>query len=116
MTKHEDVVVTPSGRRISPSILTWAFKDLAGLERSQIVQVGAEELEVRVKAREGTFQAIEKVLQSRLRDLVFGEMEVRVIEALELTVSASGKSRFVVNEWGRSEALRKADHRPQAPQ
>ena len=104
MTKHEDVVVTPSGRRISPSILTWAFKDLPGLERSQIVQVGAAELEVRVKVAEGAFPAVAAVLQPRIVELVFGEMTVRVIETGDLSVSVSGKSRFVVNEWSKGGA------------
>jgi phenylacetate-CoA ligase len=101
LTKLEDSLTTPSGREISGSILTWAFKDLNGLKKSQIVQDSRSSVEVRLQATPADFVRVQAVLESRLRDLVFDELEVSFRRVDELDVLASGKTRFVVNRLSR---------------
>lgn len=101
VTKHEDAVLTPSGRVISPSILTWAFKELEGLQKSQIIQRAATEVEVLVQCTPDALPPIEATLRERLDALFFGEMQVSVTRVAVLEVTAAGKTRFVVNEWRR---------------
>ena len=43
-TKMDDAIITPDSRWISPSVLTFPFKSLRGIKRSQIVQEGEREL------------------------------------------------------------------------
>jgi phenylacetate-CoA ligase len=102
VTKREDSLTTPSGRVISSSILTWAFKDLDGVRRSQIIQVDDSSIEVVVQAALPDFERVEPVLQGRLRELVFDElvMTFRRVDVLD-AVTSSGKTRFVVDARGR---------------
>jgi phenylacetate-CoA ligase len=98
VTKAEDSVVTGSGRVISPSILTWAFKDLSGVRKSQIVQRQDLSVCVRVVAEESARSSIRTNLERRIAAMLFHEVPVCVefVDTLEVTVS--GKSRFVVRE------------------
>jgi phenylacetate-CoA ligase len=98
LTKVEDSLRTPSGREISGSILTWAFKELPGLKKSQIVQDSRSSVEVRVQTAPADFARVQAVLEARLRDLVFDELQVKFRRVDQLDVLASGKSRFVVSE------------------
>lgn len=96
VTKLDDVVVTPSGRQVSPSLLTWAFKDLSGLERSQIVQVDGSAVQVRVVCDDQRFLHISQALRQRLAAMLFGEMRIDVLRVETLDVTRAGKTRFVV--------------------
>jgi len=96
VTKHEDWVETPSGRRVSPSVLTWAFKDIQGLRRSQIVQVDEQTVEVHIDTDESQFGSAEKLLSDRLDKMFFGEMTVRCVQDVHIKVMKSGKTKFVV--------------------
>lgn len=96
ITKHEDWVETPSGRHVSSSVLTWAFKDLEGVRRSQIVQLDGSAIEVHIDADEQAFAAASEVLRARLGEMLFGEMELRFVLDRSIRVTESGKTRFVV--------------------
>ena len=96
VTKHEDWVETPSGRRVSPSVLTWAFKDLQGVRRSQIVQVDEKTVEVHIDADKSHFGSVKKLLTDRLGKFFFGEIKVRCIRDVQIKVMKSGKSKFVI--------------------
>lgn len=104
VTKAEDSVVTGSGRVISPSLLTWAFKDLSGVRSSQIVQRDDLSVEVRVVADSPQAPEIKRVLASRIREMLFGEVPVTVVFVDRVNVTVAGKSRFVVSERGPSRA------------
>ena len=104
VTKKEDWLETPTGRRISPSALTWAFKDLRGIRRSQIVQTRANLVEVHLDTSENVFQEISPQLEQRLRDMLFGEMHIRCVRNTDIRISQAGKTRFVVKETKKNEA------------
>lgn len=112
LTKVEDSVITGSGRVISPSVLTWAFKDLKGVRRSQIVQRGDLSVEVRVVADMSHAHEVERILDTRLREMLFGEVPITVVFVEMLDVTAAGKSRFVVRE---RDSSRDAQERVGAP-
>ena len=103
VTKAEDCILTPSGRVISPSILTWAFKDVDGLVASQIAQVSERAVEIRVVCADPRLTSVGELLRGRVGELLFGEMEITVVGASELTTTPAGKTRFVVNEWSHAE-------------
>jgi len=98
ITKHEDWVETPSGRRVVSSVLTWAFKDVAGVRRSQVVQVDGRTIEVHVDADEADVATAGEILAKRLDEMLFGEMEIRIVRDLDIHVMESGKSKFVVRK------------------
>ena len=84
------------GRRVSPSALTWAFKDLQGVRRSQIVQVDEKTVEVHIDADKSHFGSVKKLLTDRLGKFFFGEIKVRCIRDVQIKVMKSGKSKFVI--------------------
>jgi len=98
VTKAEDAIVTPTGRLVSPSILTWAFKDVPGLLRSQVIQRSGARVEVLVVVTPDFSRDIEGLLAERLRSMVFGEMTITVTRVLDIPMKSGGKTRFVVNE------------------
>jgi phenylacetate-CoA ligase len=102
VTKREDAVVTPSGRVVSPSILTWAFKDVPGLHRAQVVQRPDASIEVRVVADASFVEASAAALEQHVRRLVFGEIPVSVVRVSKLDLTKAGKTRFVVSQYSRA--------------
>ena len=96
ITKNEDMVVTPSGRRISASILTWAFKEAPGLLRSQVVQREDMSLDIRLQASEIDREVVERI-RRLVEDITFGELPVNVTRVAGLTLTEAGKTRFVVS-------------------
>ena len=97
LTKMEDCISTPTGRRIGASTLTWAFKDVPGLQRSQIVQKDDRTIEVRFMARQGESDSIRGHVLPRLEEMLFGEMNIGFVQVGKLLVTQAGKSRFVVD-------------------
>lgn len=100
VTKWEDCVVTPSGRVIAPSVLTWAFKELDGVEKTQIIQRSSHRVEVLVQTKFSgeELQHIRTTIEGRLNKMFFGELDVDVSAVAEVQMTSAGKTRFVVNE------------------
>ena len=100
LTKAEDVVETPSGRLISPSILTWAFKDVPGLQRSQVVAGSGTLRAQRCLSWSMWLQAAARRCSapgSRWQAGLWAEVAA-VTGVRRIALTADGKTRFVVNE------------------
>jgi phenylacetate-CoA ligase len=100
ITKHEDYVVTPSGRRISPSTVVYAFihLDIENINKGQVVQEDERRVTVHINAAPEVFDRYHDMLKKSMTDVFFGEMEVTVVRTEEIDVQRSGKSRFIVNK------------------
>jgi len=100
ITKQEDWVITPSGRKIAPSAIVWAFihQDISGINKAQVVQEEAASIKVYVDADESSFLKYKTILKESLQKVFFGEMDVEIIRTDRIEVMRSGKSRFVVNK------------------
>ena len=96
ITKAEDCVLTPSGRVISPSLLTWAFKDVDPVRQAQVRQVAADRLEVLIAPADVPREVLDRI-ETRLREFTFGELRVTILARPRVEVAPGGKSRFVVN-------------------
>src|SRR4029077_13217882 len=77
-TKVDDMVVTPDGRWISPSVLTFPFKSVRGIVKSQLVQPSAAELVVRRVVDEEYSPTDEVRLLDALRGRLGDGVAVRV--------------------------------------
>ena len=100
ITKHEDWIITPSGRKISPSAVVWAFihQDIQDIEKGQVVQEEIDLVRIYLKADEATFLRYRDVLKESMEKVFFGEIRVEVLQADRIDVKESGKSRFIVNK------------------
>ena len=99
VTKKEDYIITPSGRRISSSVLTWAFKDLIGIRRSQIVQFDLDKVKVLIDSDKEVFERYQFLLKQRLNKMMFGEMKIFIEFSKDFSVTNTGKTRFVVRNF-----------------
>lgn len=97
-TKAEDVVVTPDGRYLSPSVLTHPFKPFPQLVKSQIIQDSVNKITVKiVPSKEFSQQHQEKLLaglQERLGSLVTIDIQT----VTDIPVGRSGKFRWVISK------------------
>lgn len=96
ITKQEDWIETPSGKRLSPSIITWAFKDIKGLRRTQIVQTAKGRVEVHMDMAEDDFDSARNLVDQRLQQMFFNEVTVQAVLNQQIQITSAGKTRFVV--------------------
>jgi len=103
ITKQEDYVITPSGRRISPSAVVWAFihQDITGINKGQVVQEDAGSVKVYLDTDESNFFKYRDMLREAMEKVFFGEMNVEIVRTDNIDVMQSGKSRFIVNKLRR---------------
>jgi phenylacetate-CoA ligase len=102
VTKEENWIETPSRRRVSPSALTWAFKDMQEVKHSQIIQVNKDLVEVHLDVNNGSFSRVAISLKERLDKMFFGEMKIKFVRNTAIKISSSGKTRFVINKLKKS--------------
>jgi phenylacetate-CoA ligase len=96
-TKAEDIVVTPDGRMISPSILTHPFKPFDEIVKSQIVQDRPDRIRVKILPSEAFGEEEERELTAGLRERLGPEMGIEVERVDELPPEPSGKFRWVIS-------------------
>ena len=96
--KYEDTLFGSRGQRISPSVVTFAFKSLRGIKYSQVAQTDAATWEIRV-VPEGSFNESERArLIENVRHLVDPGIHVVVREVAEIARTSAHKYRWIVNE------------------
>jgi phenylacetate-CoA ligase len=99
-TKVEDVLVTPDGRWISPSVLTFPFKTLHGIAKSQIIQRSPEEVVIKVVPEAGYSPVEERRLIDAMTTRLGQGMRVTVEPVADIPRTAAGKYRWVISETG----------------
>ena len=97
--KLEDRITGGDGSEVSPSVLTFAFKGVENVRKSQVAQVGPGLWELRLVPDRRFSQADQDKLLHNIRHLVDPTVQVRVVLREELPNTAAGKFRWVVNEW-----------------
>lgn len=96
--KYEDSITGGAGQVVSPSVLTFAFKGLRHIERSQLAQVGPGRWQARLQPGPGFSDADARRLVDNIHALVDPGVEVEVVLVEALATTAAGKFRWVVNE------------------
>jgi len=96
--KYEDSITGTGGNPISPSVLTFAFKGVKNIAKSQVAQVAYGHWEVRVVPMPGFSREDEDKLVENIHHLVDSQVSVSVVEVSELANTKAGKFRWIVNE------------------
>ncbi len=96
--KYEDTLFGSRGQRISPSVVTFAFKSLRGIKYSQVAQTGESTWEIRVVPEESFNEAERNRLIENVRHLVDPGIHVVVREVAEIERTSAHKYRWIVNE------------------
>jgi phenylacetate-CoA ligase len=106
--KFEDSIFGSNGAFVSPSVLTFAFKGLRNIRKSQVAQVAPGNWEIRLVPAPGFGADDQRRLIDNVRALVDPGVKVKVVLRDEIPCTASGKFRWVVNEWTRAGPGRRA--------
>ncbi|MDA8108930.1 MAG: hypothetical protein M0015_09910 [Betaproteobacteria bacterium] len=97
--KWEDAITGSGGAFVSPSVLTFAFKGLHNIRKSQVAQVGPARWEVRVVPAPGFSSEDRRRVVHNIHALVDPGVRVDLVLKDEIACTAAGKFRWVVNEW-----------------
>lgn len=96
-TKAEDIVLTPDGRFISPSILTHPFKPFDQLLKSQVIQESIDQLRVKLVPSTEFTDEHQQQLVAGLRERLGDGMRIDVEIVPDLPPEKSGKFRWVIS-------------------
>lgn len=118
-TKAEDLVLTPDGRVIAPSVLTHPFKPFPQIRKSQIIQESIDELWVRIVPADQFALDHQLQLEAALRDRLGPGVRLRFSLEPDIPADASGKYRWVISrvasryqvDWLSNKWQRPADSR-----
>jgi len=96
-TKSEDMIRTPDGRIISPSVLTHPFKNLTCIHKSQIVQLQIDRIKVKVVSDSPLNRKDENELVNGLQNRMGGEVSVEIEYVDDIPRGNNGKYRWVIS-------------------
>jgi phenylacetate-CoA ligase len=97
--KLEDRITGGDGMEVSPSVLTFAFKGVENVRKSQVAQTGPGQWELRLVPDAHFSPADQDKLLHNIRHLVDPTVQVKVVLRGDLPNTEAGKFRWVVNEW-----------------
>lgn len=102
-TKAEDIVVTPDGRLVSPSVLTHPFKLLRGLVKSQIIQESIDHVRILLVPAEAPNQEVLEELRAAFEARLGSGVRIEIEIVEDIKPGPTGKFRWVVSklplEW-----------------
>ncbi|RJP26285.1 MAG: phenylacetate--CoA ligase family protein [Candidatus Abyssobacteria bacterium SURF_5] len=96
-TKAEDIIVTPAGNLISPSVLTHPFKPLKTIKMSQIIQDRVDHILIKIVAEPRFSRREANALLVEFRKRVGSDMQVDLQEVSEIPRTAAGKFKWVIS-------------------
>jgi phenylacetate-CoA ligase len=102
--KVEDRIFGGDGAFVSPSVLTFAFKGVQNIRKSQVAQVGPGRWQIRLVPAPGFDADDRRQLIDNIRQLVDPHVRVDVALKDDIPNLPSGKFRWVVNECTRAVA------------
>lgn len=97
--KVEDQLYDRDGNAVSASVITFAFKGLANIRKSQVAQTGPGQWEVRLVPDAGYTEADNAALLDNIQRYVSTRLEVRVRLVDEIPRLPSGKFKWVAQEY-----------------
>lgn len=97
--KVEDQLYDSEGTAVSASIVTFAFKGLAHIRKSQVAQTGPGAWVVRIVPEAGYTDADTAALKGNFERYISDKIAVSVSLVDEIALMPSGKYKWVSQEW-----------------
>lgn len=97
-TKSEDFVITPEGKFISASLLTFPFKHPGGIIESQLIQTAPDRIRVNLNVSEDFDRDSEKKIEDDLRSILGDNFKIEFNYTDFIPRTGMGKFRFVISE------------------
>jgi phenylacetate-CoA ligase len=99
-TKAEDILLTPEGRYISPSVLTHPFKPYHQLKKSQIIQEELDRVVVKLQVSDQFTEEHRLGLVAEMQNRLGPTMRIETTVVDEIPAEPSGKFRWVICRLG----------------
>jgi len=96
--KYEDAIYGSDGQPVSPSVLTFAFKGIDHIIKSQVAQVGEGRWQIRVVPAPGFSEVQRSALIDNIRNFVDSDIIVEITLTSDIPNTSAAKFRWVVNE------------------
>lgn len=96
-TKAEDQILTPDGRYISGSLLTFPFKPMKNISKSRIVQDDTRGIRVQIVKTDSYSGEDSRVLVEGLAKCLGSEMEITLEFVDDIERTKNGKYRWVIS-------------------
>lgn len=106
--KVEDQLFDRDGHAVSASVITFAFKGLANIRKSQVAQIGRGAWEVRVVPDPGFSERDSAAVVANIANHVSDRVTVQVRVVEDIALLPSGKFKWVSQEYQRPSAGNKA--------
>jgi phenylacetate-CoA ligase len=104
-TKAEDIVLTPDGRMVSPSILTHPFKPLVQVLKSQIIQDRLDHITVKIVPSSDFAVTDREHLIHELQQRLGSAMTIDIELVNDIPRERSGKFRWVISRLAHDNQL-----------
>lgn len=99
--KYEDSLYDYNGNRISPSVLTFAFKGLKNVRKSQVVQISKDTWEVRIVLYNKYNKFDQNDIKNNIKKYVSDNIKIETVLLNEIPATSAGKYQWVKNEFYR---------------
>jgi phenylacetate-CoA ligase len=100
--KFEDILFDMNKNPISPSLITFAFKGVSNIEKSQVAQTDVGKWIVRIVPTEQYQKEDGEQIRTNLLSLVSKDVKVKIEIVRDISKTKAGKFRWVVNEMSKS--------------
>ncbi|KKG56901.1 phenylacetate--CoA ligase family protein [Methanosarcina mazei] len=97
-TKLDDMILTPDGNLLSPSVLTHPFKPMVNIEKSQIIQEAKDKLIIKIVKKPGYSEKDSEILLKELHERVGFEMGIELDFVEDILRTKAGKYRWIVSK------------------
>jgi phenylacetate-CoA ligase len=101
-TKHEDIVITPEGKWISPSVLTHPFKPQKNIIESQIIQERSDLIRIKIVKNSSFSDSDKENLLLSLTERLGNSMNIDLEFVDNIPREKSGKFRWVISKIPKS--------------
>ena len=96
--KFEDQIFSGMDNPISPSIITFAFKGVQNISKSQVAQVDVNQWEIRIVPMPNYSKEDGNQIINNIHTLVDPGLNLKVVLMNDISPTTAGKYRWVVNE------------------
>ena len=100
--KFEDILFDIDKNAISPSLITFAFKGVNNIEKSQVAQTDVDKWIVRIVPTEQYQKKDGEKIKFNLLNLVSNKVNVEIDIVPDIPKTKAGKFRWVINEVSKS--------------
>ena len=97
-TKLDDMIITPDGNLLSPSVLTHPFKPMVNIEKSQIIQKTKYKLLLKIVKKPEYSEKDSNILLTELHERVGSEMSIELEFVEDIPRTKAGKYRWIISK------------------